>query len=541
LVYYEHIDQDFIDTYLEFLIVFFSMVMEEVVVGSLRQTMREHVLEKNLGEMVSLEEVVLDVIGLEDVGRCDENGNLKDLDNICSIGNANDDQADSCGDEPSEPSYYKEDTSLSHFHHNEDEKCNSEDFSFNGYVRFHDEKDDQITYCCGKSFKDYNTLIEHDQLCHEEEIVDDIISIDIEGNILYHLENPYLNYFTPQTKDGRFQEKNLYDYPCDNEDEFIVSSMGTRDISVSPERFEELERLDSFSILEPQLKSVDSELDETSELDAYILLDENELEDKDSKVESFNSIEINVNTTVDTATALTSRKHLDKNPLSTHLQPSSDKTSDSDLGISETLLCSEEEEIHSNSKLDYHSLELFEKYDDYHIEKKKKRKLQLYQCSIDRCNKIYTSTNGLKYHQDHGHKEEPCDVNKPHICHFTDCTKRFKSANGLSYHIKNVHRKNRPLRSAIIATTAATIQHKQPIEIVQNPKGGHNKEMSLSNSNTIEILKDSLIDENSILNNFNYLNESIYSHIAIEPFTSMNLKDDIHYGLFHDCLSQELP
>jgi len=74
---------------------------------------------------------------------------------------------------------------------------------------------------------------------------------------------------------------------------------------------------------------------------------------------------------------------------------------------------------------------------------KKRKKVQYYPCSIDRCNKVYTSTNGLKYHEDHGHKNQIPDESKPHVCHFDDCNRRFKSVNGLSYHILNTHKRHR--------------------------------------------------------------------------------------------------
>jgi hypothetical protein len=76
-----------------------------------------------------------------------------------------------------------------------------------------------VAYCCGKSFKDYYTLIEHDQTCHQDDLVDDIVSIDPDGNIIYHNNNGnemFLeagddenNHLSPRHSHQKWQDKNI--------------------------------------------------------------------------------------------------------------------------------------------------------------------------------------------------------------------------------------------------------------------------------------------------------------------------------------------
>lgn len=61
-----------------------------------------------------------------------------------------------------------------------------------------------------------------------------------------------------------------------------------------------------------------------------------------------------------------------------------------------------------------------------------------YKCTYLKCTKMYTSMNGLKYHQEKGHETEDEDL-KPYRCKMKGCTKRYKNSNGLKYHSKHGH------------------------------------------------------------------------------------------------------
>jgi hypothetical protein len=184
--------------------------------------------------------------------------------------------------------------------------------------------DEWIAYCCGKSFKDYHTLIEHDQTCHQEDLIDDMHYKDVENSSLHSTDaiSP-ANYMTP-LKTNTIEEDTTFD-----------------DVARSP-------------------LSTNGELPNKEVADASLMLEEWE--------------------------------EILGNPI-------------------------------------------------------RKKKLRFYPCSINECDKIYTSNSGLRYHIYHGHKRQGIDVEKPHLCYFNDCNRRFKSTNGLSYHIRNNHARKQWLQS----------------------------------------------------------------------------------------------
>lgn len=61
-----------------------------------------------------------------------------------------------------------------------------------------------------------------------------------------------------------------------------------------------------------------------------------------------------------------------------------------------------------------------------------------FKCPYPKCNKVYTSINGLKYHQDKGHDTDDLDI-KPYHCTIKGCEKRYKNSNGLKYHLNHGH------------------------------------------------------------------------------------------------------
>lgn len=63
-----------------------------------------------------------------------------------------------------------------------------------------------------------------------------------------------------------------------------------------------------------------------------------------------------------------------------------------------------------------------------------------YRCPVEDCDKAYKNSNGLKYHQLHGHCPPDEIESKPFICTIAnDCNKRYKNLNGLKYHIEHTH------------------------------------------------------------------------------------------------------
>jgi len=68
-----------------------------------------------------------------------------------------------------------------------------------------------------------------------------------------------------------------------------------------------------------------------------------------------------------------------------------------------------------------------------------------FKCIMPGCVKSYKNPNGLKYHNEHGHRsmlseaEEKKPVVKPFRCLFSECDKRYKNPNGLKYHLEHAH------------------------------------------------------------------------------------------------------
>lgn len=62
-----------------------------------------------------------------------------------------------------------------------------------------------------------------------------------------------------------------------------------------------------------------------------------------------------------------------------------------------------------------------------------------YKCTHPKCNKVYTSVNGLKYHQEKGHDGDDDEYLKPYQCTHSGCEKRYKNSNGLKYHLSHGH------------------------------------------------------------------------------------------------------
>ncbi|CAG8627811.1 154_t:CDS:1 [Paraglomus brasilianum] len=68
-----------------------------------------------------------------------------------------------------------------------------------------------------------------------------------------------------------------------------------------------------------------------------------------------------------------------------------------------------------------------------------------FKCTVPGCSKSYKNLNGLKYHNEHGHRSGLLDIDekrpvlKPYKCEFPDCDKRYKNPNGLKYHLEHAH------------------------------------------------------------------------------------------------------
>ncbi|CAG8625207.1 1536_t:CDS:1, partial [Ambispora gerdemannii] len=68
-----------------------------------------------------------------------------------------------------------------------------------------------------------------------------------------------------------------------------------------------------------------------------------------------------------------------------------------------------------------------------------------YRCSVLGCEKTYKNSNGLKYHNIHGHRPSGPDDDgtrsapKPYFCKIEGCDKRYKNPNGLKYHLEHAH------------------------------------------------------------------------------------------------------
>ncbi|KAL1918867.1 uncharacterized protein VTP21DRAFT_2889 [Calcarisporiella thermophila] len=68
-----------------------------------------------------------------------------------------------------------------------------------------------------------------------------------------------------------------------------------------------------------------------------------------------------------------------------------------------------------------------------------------YKCGMPGCDKTYKNSNGLRYHQQHGHctgEENDASESKPYRCTLGQCGKRYKNLNGLRYHIEHCHINN---------------------------------------------------------------------------------------------------
>lgn len=61
-----------------------------------------------------------------------------------------------------------------------------------------------------------------------------------------------------------------------------------------------------------------------------------------------------------------------------------------------------------------------------------------FSCRKYNCNKTYTSSYGLEYHEKHGHKVD-LNPSKVYRCFYSNCSKRYKNPNGLQYHIRKNH------------------------------------------------------------------------------------------------------
>ena len=64
---------------------------------------------------------------------------------------------------------------------------------------------------------------------------------------------------------------------------------------------------------------------------------------------------------------------------------------------------------------------------------------RIYKCTLDNCNRQYTSAFGLKYHMKEGHSKEKLNVHKPYVCNIQGCGRKYKYNNGLKYHLKTFH------------------------------------------------------------------------------------------------------
>lgn len=63
-----------------------------------------------------------------------------------------------------------------------------------------------------------------------------------------------------------------------------------------------------------------------------------------------------------------------------------------------------------------------------------------FQCKVNACKKVYTSSYGLKYHMDHGHTFKKITEKRPYACPVKGCGRTYKNNNGLKYHIAHVHK-----------------------------------------------------------------------------------------------------
>lgn len=62
-----------------------------------------------------------------------------------------------------------------------------------------------------------------------------------------------------------------------------------------------------------------------------------------------------------------------------------------------------------------------------------------FKCSRKNCKKSFLSENGLKYHNENGHKFVNEDSRKFH-CKNKGCGKKYKNYNGLKYHLAHYHK-----------------------------------------------------------------------------------------------------
>jgi len=87
-----------------------------------------------------------------------------------------------------------------------------------------------------------------------------------------------------------------------------------------------------------------------------------------------------------------------------------------------------------------------------------------YKCAVPGCDKSYKNPNGLKYHNIHGHADEPRLVEpptiptsptKPYRCSHADCDKTYKNLNGLKYHVEHAHLHKKPRKKLPITLPAS--------------------------------------------------------------------------------------
>lgn len=406
--------------------------------------------------------------------------------------------------------YQNDEIPFAPLYRNDYDGCSLNDDSHDeGIFRSHGE--DWVAYCCGKSFKDYHTLIEHDQSCHQTDLVDDIVSIDQEGNIVYYCEDDtYLveeemvdmkpneqRESTPNEEDefresqgiyGRTEEV-IYENRKKLKSKFIVSEHGIDDtvkkvmtpLLKEEEEYQETKSSNGFNGTSEFVKfkgqnvfgtTFESNLNSKS---SGMMMIHDQTKDRIST----SNVYVAPNTPVHAR--MHQKDHdmiLNQGSPSIHSEPLADGQLTSVIGTPTAL--SEGEEIHSLRMESFHSSRLLPHHSEDYLQRKQRKILQLYKCSITGCKKIYTSTNGLRYHEDHGHREQTDDTSKPYACHFTDCTKRFKSGNGLTYHIKNAHKKIKAFHPALIAAATAAVHTNQPITIIQPNSRSQTSTLDLS-------------------------------------------------------------
>lgn len=439
-----------------------------------------------------------------------------------------------------------------------------------------------VAYCCGKSFKDYHTLIEHDQACHQNDLVDDIVSIDPDGNIIYHdhESDTFLEGGDDENGDlssqhhhhhhhPKWQNKNLnIDVAVEDEHDVVRARLkkkvimtyraaeettgnrkgslkskfvgipssydgmekdyderengqfyrpiltgGDRMHNVSNEErllSQDIEMISSHNLARTKRQrgqmmmvktssiqqpipsdTPKSSLDmmgngisgdvknETSRYQASLLLTSSSASSSIiPAVFQDNNHHTIIPTTMSEPDLHGNRSGDDHQRSSFSLHSSSLLDGQLTRVVKPPTTLSEGEVLcsmklthfdtsssrlrASNGYHHPHPLDISTRHAHYYPRKPPRKSQHLYQCSIAGCRKVYTSTNGLRYHEDHGHKEPTADMDKPYTCHIADCTKRFKSANGLSYHLKNAHRKSKHLHPNLITaatTTAAPIMN----------------------------------------------------------------------------------